>query len=941
MSQIVCGPLRPDSFLRVMSDDEAEQPLPRTLVSPQRPTVAITDPRRWIVAAGHLEKAKPESSFRSGWGKRYFVLTHSHLFWFKKDDPYEELFGSERNKVKVRDIIASGGVEVRPKQSGDEFAELHLRTNHKDSNTALIVVRSKDEGQVHEWAAAIQSVSAELRQGKRFTLLPEHGRDSLGALGAPPTSTPALGRAKTTNDASDTPATRPELTRSHTMAVSKMKQLVDSPSTAGSRSPPALSRMVSSPNMASRAAGGSFDDSDGADGSAGAALPVGRRGSGEASTGSAVEISLLQEPVRGAAGSITNIVAQTGIRAMGFLQKQRDGAVRSGWSTRFFVLARRTLYYFKVVDPHADLFGEERGRWTLLDILEVLPTISRGANERIDGGDAEGQFLFELCSLWSQKTTLASKMNLSARMAHRVNELGGEKEERRVRLRSPTAALSLAWIRILAEAAKGAGAQSLRPLPKQLSYVDVNAASGQDDTETPKFGLNRRKGAAKDQGAANPDRSKPNAENVVKKESEPRPKPKKTSHTRVSCSATQMMHTVLSLVALNACLHLHTLVSDRTFEHCCYGLNALLLVLSLLRAKAAAKKAEEDAAAAAERRAKAKEAAEERRKVASTSASGAATERKDEATAAVATVAPGTLGTVPQVDLAPAGSEPPPGTWSQIDGTSFRVRTGPNYKKNGKKLESKECFYECVSVDLIRATERVDHVLSRVKPPAGWWPAGADAEAASGSTGLRGPLPPVIVMNCQLPYDAPQMFGKGGDDRNGASIVYVFRVKAATQARARDLQNGDGQPSDRDAALRLFMKFCNDAGNNNALQERLKAMGFIDNISVLGLSPLVTQYNGKPVLVTKSGTLFRGEVPAGTSATNKTAVPYLEIDVNVHRWAYLPRKALHSLRERMGEMLVKVGFVVQAETDEEMPECIFACAAVNMLDIMSPLDVLE
>ena len=107
-----------------MSDDEAEQPLPRTLVSPQRPTVAITDPRRWIVAAGHLEKAKPESSFRSGWGKRYFVLTHSHLFWFKKDDPYEELFGSERNKVKVRDIIASGGVEVRPKQSGDEFAEL-------------------------------------------------------------------------------------------------------------------------------------------------------------------------------------------------------------------------------------------------------------------------------------------------------------------------------------------------------------------------------------------------------------------------------------------------------------------------------------------------------------------------------------------------------------------------------------------------------------------------------------------------------------------------------------------------------------------------------------------------------------------------------------------------------------------------------------------------
>ena len=474
-----------------------------------------------------------------------------------------------------------------------------------------------------------------------------------------------------------------------------------------------------------------------------------------------------------------------------------------------------------------------------------------------------------------------------------------------MRLRSPTAALSLAWIHILAEAAKGAGAQSLRPLPKQLSYVDVNVSSGQQATDTAEFGMKKRKGGAKNQDAANPDESKSDAKNEEKKEQ--KSKAKKRSCPRVSCSATQVVHAVLSLVALNACLHLHALVSDRTFEHCCYGLNALLLVLVLHRAKAAAKKSEEEAAAAAARRAKAKSAAAERRKAAVTPALGVSATGGGDATAAAASVAPGTLGTVPQADLAADGSEPPPGTWSQIDGTSFRVRTGPNYKKNGKKLESKECFYECVSVDLLRATDRVDHVLSRAKPPAGWWPDGADAEAATGSPGLRGPLPPVVVMNCQLPYDAPQMFSKGGDDRNGASIVYVFRVKAATQARALELQNGDGQPDDRDAALRLLLKYCTEAGNNNALQERLKAMGFIDNISVLGLSSLVTQYNGKPVLVTKSGKLFRGEVPAGTS-TNKTAVPYLEIDVNVHRWAYLPRKALHSLRERMGEMLVKVGF---------------------------------
>ena len=33
--------------------------------------------------------------------------------------------------------------------------------------------------------------------------------------------------------------------------------------------------------------------------------------------------------------------------------------------------------------------------------------------------------------------------------------------------------------------------------------------------------------------------------------------------------------------------------------------------------------------------------------------------------------------------------------WEPGDGTAFKVRTGPNYSRNGKKAPSKAPFYEC------------------------------------------------------------------------------------------------------------------------------------------------------------------------------------------------------------------------------------------------------
>ena len=69
----------------------------------------------------------------------------------------------------------------------------------------------------------------------------------------------------------------------------------------------------------------------------------------------------------------------TGIHAMGYLEKHRDSLQsinlshykRPSWSTRLFVLTRRTLFYFRNSDPNFELFGEERGRFSLQEISLV------------------------------------------------------------------------------------------------------------------------------------------------------------------------------------------------------------------------------------------------------------------------------------------------------------------------------------------------------------------------------------------------------------------------------------------------------------------------------------------------------------------------------------------------------------------------------------------
>ena len=54
-----------------------------------------------------------------------------------------------------------------------------------------------------------------------------------------------------------------------------------------------------------------------------------------------------------------------------FIEKRRDGALRSGWALRHFILTTSSLHYYRHVEA-TQYLGEERGSFSLSEIHTVV-----------------------------------------------------------------------------------------------------------------------------------------------------------------------------------------------------------------------------------------------------------------------------------------------------------------------------------------------------------------------------------------------------------------------------------------------------------------------------------------------------------------------------------------------------------------------------------------
>lgn len=303
-------------------------------------------------------------------------------------------------------------------------------------------------------------------------------------------------------------------------------------------------------------------------------------------------------------------------------------------------------------------------------------------------------------------------------------------------------------------------------------------------------------------------------------------------------------------------------------------------------------------------------------------------------------------------------------TYGPVDATTFRVRS-KDYTRTKIKQPSPAAIYELVAVDLYSFDFKINHVAKHVELPP--LPAPSEAHAALEP---HDRLPPLLVLNIQLPTYPASLWGGGGAsggwgktagfgglfggggggnnndsndnappppppsssaDGRGHSLVFYFRLPDLWDPTAYEASHPAATP-----ALGLARRFVHNGreADGSPTRDRLKLVARVANAlewtSAAPLSSaearLLASYNDKPLLTRPQHKFFHGP-------------GYLEVDLDVHSYAFLARRALTSFLSRLSTVVFDNALVVEGRgraEDGELPEAVIACARVARVDFEVP-----
>ena len=270
---------------------------------------------------------------------------------------------------------------------------------------------------------------------------------------------------------------------------------------------------------------------------------------------------------------------------------------------------------------------------------------------------------------------------------------------------------------------------------------------------------------------------------------------------------------------------------------------------------------------------------------------------------------------------------------------SFELRAGPDYENQKRKEKSGPPYCELVGMDVVTLPkQKISNIGEHMLFPQEWT---SDIDLSS----LPAGVPPIIIVNAKVPTEVGvgntlTTFWKDVTDGPGYSLVFYYRL---TQATIDQMRNVESAPP----SIRLLYRWLTEApeshagnqtdedsaaGSTNTTKDewagRFKIIASIANIDEFSLPSFITQYNGRPVLIRSTGSVYRG-------------ANYVEQVINVHAFGLVGRQALGVLSSKFGSMFIDVGFCIESQQDEEMPENLLGYACLDRIDISSQPDFTE